>query len=62
VFLVLFIVIGVFGNGTVIFVYGFKMKTIKDGQYFIPRLAVVDLLGSIVCPIYRDVGFVLKSR
>lgn len=52
VFLVLFIVIGVFGNGTVIFVYGFKMKTIKDGQYFIPRLAVVDLLGSIVCPIF----------
>lgn len=52
VFLILFIIFGMFGNGTVIFVYGFKMKTIKDGQYFIPCLAVVDLLGSIVCPIF----------
>jgi hypothetical protein len=27
----------------VIFVYGYKIKPIKDGQFFIPYLAVVDL-------------------
>ncbi|CAC5413086.1 unnamed protein product [Mytilus coruscus] len=28
------------------------MKTIKDGQYFIPYLAVADLLGSVICSLF----------
>ncbi|CAC5413089.1 unnamed protein product [Mytilus coruscus] len=28
------------------------MKTVKDGQYFIPYLAVADLLGNIICSLF----------
>ncbi|XP_071168803.1 cholecystokinin receptor-like [Mytilus edulis] len=52
ILLILFIIIGVAGNGLVIYIYGFKMKTIKDGQYFIPYLAVADLLGSVICSLF----------
>ncbi|CAG2211527.1 unnamed protein product [Mytilus edulis] len=52
ILLILFIIIGVTGNVLVIYVYGFKMKNINDGQYFIPYLAVADLLGSVICPLF----------
>ncbi|CAC5413091.1 unnamed protein product [Mytilus coruscus] len=52
ILLILFIITGVTGNGLVIYIYGFKMKNIKDGQYFIPYLAVADLLGSVICSLF----------
>ncbi|XP_052090674.1 uncharacterized protein LOC127727234 [Mytilus californianus] len=51
ILLILFIITGVTGNGLVAYIYGFKKKTIKDGQYFLPYLAVADLLGSIICSL-----------
>jgi hypothetical protein len=35
----------------VIFVYGYKIKPIKDGQFFIPYLAVVDLMRAVICSL-----------
>nr|XP_011446351.1 cholecystokinin receptor [Crassostrea gigas]XP_034308521.1 cholecystokinin receptor [Crassostrea gigas]XP_034308526.1 cholecystokinin receptor [Crassostrea gigas] len=37
--------IGTFGNLFIIFIYNFKMKGYKDDRYFIPILAVVDILA-----------------
>lgn len=45
----MFIVIGIFGNGAVLYVHSFKIIKRKDGEYFIPYLASVDLVGCIVC-------------
>lgn len=52
ILLVLFIIIGIPGNALVIFVYGYKIKPIKDGQFFIPYLAVVDLMGAVICSLF----------
>jgi hypothetical protein len=52
ILLVLFIIIGILGNALVIFVYGYKIKHIKDGQFFIPYLAVVDLMGTVICSLF----------
>ncbi|VDI47818.1 Hypothetical predicted protein [Mytilus galloprovincialis] len=51
ILLILFIITGVTGNGLVVYIYGFKRKTIKDGQYFLPYLAVANLLESIICSL-----------
>ncbi|XP_061166727.1 cholecystokinin receptor-like [Saccostrea echinata] len=37
--------VGTFGNLFIIFIYNFKMKGYKDDRYFIPILAVVDMLA-----------------
>lgn len=52
ILLVLFIIIGIPGNALVIFVYGYKIKHITDGQFFIPYLAVVDLMGAVICSLF----------
>lgn len=49
VLLSLYIILGIFGNVTVIYVYGFRMKKKTENRYFIPVLAVSDLTGVIVC-------------
>lgn len=38
---------GTFGNLFIIFIYNFKMKGYKDDRYFIPILAVVDILACV---------------
>lgn len=52
ILLVLFIIIGILGNALVIFVYGYKLRLIKDGQFFIPYLAAVDLMGAVICYLF----------
>ncbi|XP_062614991.1 cholecystokinin receptor-like [Saccostrea cucullata] len=49
VILSLYIIVGFFGNSTVVIVYGFMMKSDKEERYFIPFLAAVDLCACIVC-------------
>ena len=49
VLLSLYIILGIFGNVTVILVYGLRMKKKTENRYFIPVLAVSDLTGVIVC-------------
>ena len=44
-------VIGVLGNAAIIFFYFFRIKE-KGERYFIPLLAVVDLLGCLTSPPY----------
>nr|XP_022301133.1 C3a anaphylatoxin chemotactic receptor-like [Crassostrea virginica] len=44
-------VIGIIGNITIIFLYFFRIKE-KGERYFIPLLAVVDLLGCLANPPY----------
>lgn len=51
VILSLYLVFGVIGNVLVLFVYGLKMKKQSENRYFIPVLAVSDLLSCIVCVI-----------
>lgn len=45
VYLVLCIVVGVAGNGVVIYIYRFRLHGKHDGRYFIPHLAVADLFA-----------------
>jgi hypothetical protein len=55
----------------VIFVYGYKIKPIKDGQFFIPYLAVVDLMRAVICslvgpsmtlmPVMYDLAILCKT-
>lgn len=45
IFLVIYILLGILGNAVVIVVYCFKMKKRRDDRFFIPYLAVVDLLA-----------------
>ena len=47
VYLFLCVVVGVVGNGIVIYIYGLRLHKNHDGRYFIPYLAVVDLLAVI---------------
>ena len=44
---VLLFVIGTFGNTVIIIFYNFRLKGNKDDRYFIPILAVIDLLACI---------------
>lgn len=45
VILVLYLIIGIIGNVTVIYFYIFKMKSKRTHRFFIPALAIVDLLA-----------------
>lgn len=47
VILSLYLVIGVLGNATVLYVYICKMEDKKDVRYFIPVLAVTDAIASL---------------
>ncbi|XP_078321038.1 QRFP-like peptide receptor [Crassostrea virginica] len=47
VYLVLCIVVGVAGNGVVIYIYRCRLQGKHDGRYFIPHLAVADLSAVI---------------
>lgn len=49
VILTLYMICGITGNILVILVYTFKMKKHSEDRYFIPALAVSDLLACIVC-------------
>ena len=44
-------VIGVLGNAIILFFYLFRIKE-RGERYFIPLLAVVDLLGCVISPAY----------
>lgn len=48
VFLCAYLLFGSIGNILVIYAYAFKMKGKTDNRYFIPYLAVFDLLGCII--------------
>ena len=52
VFLGLYILIGIFGNSLVLFVYIFRMKSGKDDRYFIPSLAAMDLFACVIGSSY----------
>ena len=45
VLLVCYLLVGLFGNISVILIFKFKLKTNKDDRYFIPWLALFDLLA-----------------
>ncbi|VDI55868.1 Hypothetical predicted protein [Mytilus galloprovincialis] len=52
VLLSLYLVTGVLGNTIVLLVYKLKMKVISEERYFIPALALSDLVSSTVCSLY----------
>ncbi|XP_060062870.1 cholecystokinin receptor type A-like [Ylistrum balloti] len=45
VVLALYLLVGLFGNLLVIYVYSFKLKTKRDNRFFIPFLAFLDVLA-----------------
>jgi len=48
VILTIYLVIGIIGNGFVIFIYQFRFKDNVKERYFIPHLAVVDMLSCVL--------------
>ncbi|CAC5374416.1 unnamed protein product [Mytilus coruscus] len=62
----LYLVIGVLGNTIVLLVYKLKMRDTSEERYFIPILALSDLVSSIVCSVYgiiiNQLQFTLKSE
>ncbi|VDI55857.1 Hypothetical predicted protein [Mytilus galloprovincialis] len=46
-----YMICGLIGNTIVIVVYKYQLKDVSDERYFIPVLAVADLIACIVCPI-----------
>ncbi|XP_052684288.1 type-1 angiotensin II receptor-like [Crassostrea angulata] len=48
VFLILCAVVGVFGNGVVIYIYGLRLPKKYEGRYFIPYLALADLFAVVI--------------
>ena len=52
------LVIGLFGNGYVLFIYKFRMKDKTESRYFIPYLAMADVLASFfTCIHFTFVNF-----
>ena len=52
------LVIGLFGNGYVLFIYKFKMKDKTESRYFIPYLAIVDTCTSfLTCVFFTLLNF-----
>ena len=49
--LCVYMICGLIGNTIVIVVYRYQFKDVSDERYFIPVLAVADLVACIVCPI-----------
>ncbi|CAG2229608.1 CCKAR [Mytilus edulis] len=47
VILVLYLIVGIFGNGRA-FVYSFKLKSKTDDRYFIPCLALMDMIACVI--------------
>ncbi|XP_076084484.1 uncharacterized protein LOC143055236 [Mytilus galloprovincialis] len=47
-----FLVTGVVGNGLVLFVYRFKLKSKSDDRYFIPCLSLVDMIACSIGATY----------
>lgn len=47
VFLGAYIVLGVLGNSLVIYVYFLRFKTFSENRFFIPSLAVIDLIACV---------------
>ncbi|XP_071179363.1 cholecystokinin receptor-like [Mytilus edulis] len=47
VLLSIYIMTGIFGNGLVLIVYTLRMKNLSDERYFIPILAVFDMIASV---------------
>lgn len=45
ILLVIYLILGIVGNAIVITVYSYKMKKRRDDRFFIPHLAVADLLA-----------------
>lgn len=66
VMICLYLVIGVVGNTMVLLVYKLKLKDTSEERYFIPVLAVSDLVSSIVCSVCGIIvnyfQFTLKSE
>ena len=52
IFIIIGCVIGIIGNSIVIYFYFFRIKD-RGERYFIPLLAIVDLLGCIILPINK---------
>ena len=48
IILVIFMILGTMGNGTVLFIYHRKFQTYTEGRFFIPILAVADLVACFV--------------
>ena len=46
--LVVYLVLGLLGNGTVLFIYGRKFGVATDGRFFIPVLAITDIIACVV--------------
>jgi hypothetical protein len=53
---ILCLLLGVIGNSCVLFIYIFKMKQHREDRYFIPILALVDLMASMFASIYYMVA------
>ncbi|KAK3093996.1 hypothetical protein FSP39_022688 [Pinctada imbricata] len=52
IFLSLYLIVGVFGNALVLFIYIFRMRNGKDDRYFIPSLAAVDICACTIGASY----------
>lgn len=48
VFLLLCAVVGLVGNAVVIYIYGLRLHRKYEGRYFIPYLALADLLAVVI--------------
>lgn len=53
--LLIFLIVGIVGNTIVIYVYVFKMRRCREDRFFIPALAVTDLLATIVTCLYHTI-------
>ena len=53
---ILCLVIGLFGNGSVFWIYLFKLPTKRESRYFIPYLAIADALSIIFSSISFTYG------
>lgn len=51
----MFLIVGIVGNTIVIYVYVFKMRRCREDRFFIPALAVADLLATIVTCLYHSI-------
>ena len=49
---ILCLLLGLIGNSCVLFIYIFKMKQHREDRYFIPILAWLDLMASMLATIY----------
>lgn len=53
--LLIFLIVGIVGNTTVIYVYVFQMRKCREDRFFIPALAVTDLMATIVTCLYHSI-------